>query len=86
MFSPSGRSVVSFTVTGAEYRLKSGIGVGSAWTEVIEAFGIGSFASSNGEIIYTYRVVDSNGDLVPAFLNLVVENEVVVRFGVVTSW
>ena len=84
VFSTHGRSAMSYYVSSPAYRLRSGVGVGSMWREVIETLGPGLFGSSGGVVLYSYRIVDSEGKFVPATLEFVVENDVVKRFSVVT--
>ena len=85
VFSTHGHSAFSYYVSAPEYRLRSGIGVGSMWMEIVEALGPGSLSSSGGSIFYSYHVVDSEGDYVPAWLRFAVENDVVTSFSVVTT-
>lgn len=84
VFSISGRSAMSFYVASPKYRLRSGIGVGSTWMEVVDALGPGSLGSAGGSNTYSYQIVDSKGDYIPAWLKFVIEDEVVRTFSVTT--
>lgn len=85
VFSTNSRSVMSFHVSSPAFRLRSGIGVGSIWTDIIEALGPGSFKSSGESVSYSYQVVNSKGDPVPARLRFAIENELVTSFSVTTT-
>jgi len=85
VFSTDGRSAMSLYVSSPAYRLRSGIGVGSAWREVLAALGPGELRSSREPVTYSYHVVDGNGEYVPAWLKFAIENEVVASFSVMTT-
>ena len=85
VFSMNGRSAMSFYVSSPAFRLRSGIGVGSTWIDIVEALGPGSRSSSGESITYSYHVVDSKGEYVPAWLRFAMENKVVMSFSVVTK-
>jgi len=85
VFSTNGRSAMSFYVSSPAFRLRSEIGVGSIWRDIVAALGPGSLRISGESITYSYHVVDSKGDYVPAWLRFAMENEVVTSFSVVTT-
>lgn len=85
VFSTNGRSAMSFYVSSSTYRLRSGIGVGSRWMDVVDVLGPGSLRSARGSNTYSYQVVDSKGDYIPAWLRFTIENQVVTTFSVVTT-
>lgn len=84
VFSMHGRSAMSYYVSSTEYRLRSGIGVGSSWAEIIQTLGPGSFRKSGESISYVYRVVEDDGDHIPAWLTFSLDDDVVTTFSVTT--
>lgn len=84
VFSMHGRSAMSYFVTSPEYRLPSGVGIGSTWAEIVEALGPGRSLRSQDSLDFTYRVIGADGRHTPAFLTFRLAGDVVTEFSVIT--
>ena len=84
VFSTHGRSAMSYFVSNAKYRLRSGIGVGSTRAEIDEALASGRWGRSGDSHYLTYHVIGTDGRYIPAWLTFRLVYDVVTTFSVTT--
>ena len=83
-FSTYGRSALSYAVTSPNFRLRSGVGVGSTRSEIEKKLGQGSRARSGDTDYLIYLVLAPDGRPVPAYLAFTLVDDVVTHFSVTT--
>ena len=84
VFSTHGRSTMHYIVTSSEYRLPSGVGVGSNVTEIQDALGPGGRSAAGDQHYLSYRVFNTMGNPTPAILTFMLDDDVVTQFSVGT--
>jgi len=84
IFSTHGLSALSYAVTSPNYRLRSGVGVGSTRFEIEKAFGHGTSGRSGDTDYLIYLVLGPDGQPIPAQLTFILADDVVTHFSVST--
>lgn len=82
--SQHGRTAMSYAVQSPDYRLPSGVGVGSTRAEVLEALGPARSQFDDRSEAWTYNLVDRDGQAIPAVLRFSFDGNVVAHFAVST--
>ena len=84
VFSTHGRSAMSYFVSSTNYRLRSGVGVGSTRTEIEEALGRGMWGRAGDIDHLSYLVIGAEGRSIPAQLTFTLVDDVATNFSVTT--
>ena len=84
VFSAHGRSAMSYIVSSAKYRLRSGVGVGSIRTEIEKALGRGRWGRASDIDYLTYHVIGADGQFIPVQLTFTLVDDVATRFSATT--
>ena len=84
VFSLHGRTALNYYVTSDEYRLHSGVGVGSTRQEVESALGPPLYFTSGDVRYMAYHLAGSDGRPIPVQLTIRLDGDNVVEFSLVS--
>jgi len=84
VFSLHGRTALSYFVTSDEYRLRSGVGVGSTRQEIESALGSARYVKSGDVRYMTYHLAGSDGRAIPVQLTIRLDSDNVVEFSLIS--
>lgn len=84
VFSVHGRKALNYRVTSKEYRLPSGVGVGSTRSEIERALGRTSYYRSGDTVFMVYRLADPHGRPLPVQLDITLDGEIAARLSLIS--
>ena len=84
VFSLHGRTALSYVVTSDEYRLRSGVGVGSTRQEIESALGSAINIKSGDVRHMAYHLAGPDGHPIPVQLTIKLDSDIVVEFSLIS--
>ena len=84
VFSLHGRTALNYYVTSEEYRLRSGVGVGSTRQEIESVFGLPLYFKSGDVRYMIYHLAGSDGRPIPVQLDITLDGDNAVEFSLVS--